>query len=204
MMTWAGRSGGYSRVMTPSPVPDPRLAEEERAEILGLLEQSRRGFVQAIEGLTDAQWTWKPFGGGWSVGEVAEHVVLAEFMVFNVVRRTMRALSDPDWSRKTGSKTATLRRLLLERGGKANAPDSLVPREHLNVAEAKARFDRGRERIVAFVTEGGGPLKEQVLTHPMAAFGDLNAHQWLLYLPLHTMRHVQQIAEIKSSAGFPA
>ena len=34
-------------------------------------------------------------------------------------------------------------------------------------------------------------------------FGSLNAHQWLLYIPLHHLRHNQQIAEVKTSAAYP-
>ena len=34
-------------------------------------------------------------------------------------------------------------------------------------------------------------------------FGNLNTHQWLLYMPLHDLRHNQQIAEVKASAAYP-
>ena len=35
------------------------------------------------------------------------------------------------------------------------------------------------------------------------SFGNLNAHQYLLYIPLHHLRHNQQIAELKASAAYP-
>jgi hypothetical protein len=28
-------------------------------------------------------------------------------------------------------------------------------------------------------------------------------YQWLIHLPLHTMRHDRQIAEVKAAAGYP-
>jgi hypothetical protein len=47
------------------------------------------------------------------------------------------------------------------------------------------------------------PLKEHTVDHPFPIFGTLNAYQWLIYIPLHNMRHDQQIAEVKASPGFP-
>jgi hypothetical protein len=32
----------------------------------------------------------------------------------------------------------------------------------------------------------------------------LHAYHWLLYVPLHTIRHNQQIAEVKAAPGYPA
>jgi hypothetical protein len=46
-------------------------------------------------------------------------------------------------------------------------------------------------------------LKEHTADHPFAVFGTLNAYQWLIYIPLHNIRHNQQIAEVKASAGYP-
>jgi hypothetical protein len=47
-------------------------------------------------------------------------------------------------------------------------------------------------------------LKQYTVEHPFPVFGTLNAYQWLIYVPLHTMRHDKQIAEVKATAGYPA
>ena len=36
-----------------------------------------------------------------------------------------------------------------------------------------------------------------------AVFGTLNAYQWLIYIPLHNLRHEKQIAEVKATKGYP-
>ena len=46
-------------------------------------------------------------------------------------------------------------------------------------------------------------LKAHTIRHPFPIFGTLNAYQWLIYGPLHTMRHVKQIAEVKATEGYP-
>ena len=35
-------------------------------------------------------------------------------------------------------------------------------------------------------------------------FGTLNAFQWLLYIPLHNQRHIEQIAEIQAAPDYPS
>ena len=41
------------------------------------------------------------------------------------------------------------------------------------------------------------------MPHPFPIFKVLNAYQWLLYIPLHNLRHDQQIAEVKRTPGYP-
>jgi hypothetical protein len=47
-------------------------------------------------------------------------------------------------------------------------------------------------------------LKEHNSDHPFPVFKTLNAYQWLLYIPLHNLRHDQQIAEVKATPGYPS
>ncbi len=43
--------------------------------------------------------------------------------------------------------------------------------------------------------------QDSKMTH--AERGVLNAHQWLLYIPLHHLRHNMQIAEVKTLPDYP-
>ena len=61
----------------------------------------------------------------------------------------------------------------------------------------------GRAKSLKFIETTDLPLKAHTLDHPFPVFGTLNAYQWLIYIPLHNMRHDQQIAEVKASPGFP-
>jgi len=64
-----------------------------------------------------------------------------------------------------------------------------------------ARFKEQRARALAYVQETEAPLKAHTAANPF--FGPLNAHQWLLYIPLHHARHNLQIAEVKTSTDYP-
>src|SRR5215472_11039978 len=97
---------------------DAAMTSQERADALKWLEESRQEFLAAIDGLSEAQWKWKPAPDRWSVGEVAEHIVLAEASQFANVRKAPAAPVDPDWE-KSLSRTQTLLAVLAPRRGKA-------------------------------------------------------------------------------------
>jgi DinB superfamily len=185
----------------PSFAADPHMTPEERANALKWLEESRREFLAAIDGVTEAQWKWKPAPDRWSVGEVAEHIVLAEASVFATAKRAVASTPDPDWETKTKGKTESLVAVLAPRLGKAQAPEVLVPKGGMTPAEARQKFESQRKEIVQFASETNLPLKQYVIANPF--FGPLNGYHWLIYAPLHTMRHDKQIAEVKATPGYP-
>jgi hypothetical protein len=180
---------------------DPHMTKEERANALQWLEESRAEFLAAVDGLTDAQWKWKPAPDRWSVGEVAEHVVLAEAGQFGNVKKCIAATPDPDWEAKSKGKTERLVAVLAPRLGRAQAPEAIVPKGAMTQAEARERFLKLRAEIVKFAAETDAPLKQGIVDN--AFFGPLNGYQWLIYAPLHTMRHDKQIAEVKATLGYP-
>jgi hypothetical protein len=181
---------------------DAQMTTEERANALTWLADSRKEFLAAIDGVTESQWTWKPAADRWSVGEVAEHVVLAEASQFNVVKQAIASsVANPAWEQQTKGKTAMLVAILAPRLGKAQAAEAIVPKGGMTRAQVKERFEQQRSEIVRFASETNAPLKQ--FTVENAAFGTLNGYQWLIYAPLHTMRHDKQIAEVKSTTGYP-
>jgi hypothetical protein len=183
---------------------DPRLSAEERTQLLKWLDESHKEFFAAIDGVSDAQWKWKPAPERWSVGETAEHIVLAEALLFDFVRKAMAAPPNPAWEEQTKGKTELLVRVMPSRQGKAVAPEPIVPHEGLNRAQVRERFEKQRIDIVKFAGETGVALKEHTVVHPFPIFNTLNAYQWLIYIPLHTIRHDKQIAEVKATAGYPS
>jgi hypothetical protein len=80
---------------------DASMTTQERADALKWLEESRTEFLAAITGLSEQQWKWKPAPDRWSVGEVAEHIVLAEAGQFANVSKALSSAPDPDWEAKT-------------------------------------------------------------------------------------------------------
>jgi hypothetical protein len=182
---------------------DAHMTAEERMKLVHYLADSRKEFLAAIDGVTEEQWKWKPAPERWSVGETAEHIVLAEAGLFSFVQKAIAAPPNPDWEAKTKGKTELIERVMAPRLGKAQAPEPLVPSGKLTQAQVRERFEKQRVEIEKFAEGTELALKEYTAEHPFEFFNTLSAYQWLLYLPLHTERHDKQIAEVKATAGYP-
>ena len=182
---------------------DAHMTPEERGNVLHWLDESHQEFLAAINGVNEDQWKWKPAPERWSVGETAEHIVLAEAMLFDNVKKALSSPANPAWEEKTKGKTEFIVKVMAPRQGKASAPEPIVPRGGMTLAQVKDRFEQQRADIVKFASETSVPLKEHTAEHPFPVFGTLNAYQWLIYAPLHTERHDKQIAEVKATAGYP-
>jgi hypothetical protein len=90
---------------------------------------------------------------------------------------------------------------LPDRSARVDAPGTTRPRRAIPRDELLSRFIDQRARVLTFARETDAPLKAHTAANPF--FGELNAHQWLLYIPLHNLRHNRQIAEVKASAAYP-
>jgi hypothetical protein len=182
---------------------DPNMTQQERAQLVQFLKESQKEFVAAVSGLTDEQWKWKPAPERWSVGECAEHILLSEGALFSKMQEALKNPASDDWEAKTGPKTQILLGVMAQRQGKAQAPEEIVPSGKMPRAEIMSRYAEVRARTLKFAEETQIAMKEHVTAHPFPMFNPLNAYQWLLYIPLHNMRHDKQIEEVKSTPGFP-
>jgi hypothetical protein len=182
---------------------DAHMTTEERTKVLHWLEESHQEFLASIDGVSEEQWKWKPAPERWSVGETAEHIVLAEALLFESVKKAMSSPANPAWEEETKGKTEFIVQVMAPRLGKAVAPEPIVPRNGLTLAQVKERFEQQRAEIVKFASDTNLALKEHTVVHPFPIFGTLNAYQWLIYIPLHTERHDKQIAEVKATPGYP-
>ena len=183
-----------------SPTLDPTMTRSERAELIDLLNKSNREFLEAVETINDQQWSFKPGPDRWSIAEVAEHIVLSEAALFDNATRNVNGSPDEKWDGTLG-KTEMLRRALPNRSTRVTAPEEIQPKHTMTRAQVIARFKEQRARTLAYAQETEAPLKAHTVANPF--FGPLNGHQWLLYIPLHNLRHNLQIAEVKTASDYP-
>src|SRR5205807_5090762 len=94
---------------------DGKITAEERAKAIKMLMDSQNEFLSYVEKLTDAQWNFRPAPFKWTVGETAEHIALAEGLLYGAMERALAAPINPDWETKTAGKEATLDNILAAR-----------------------------------------------------------------------------------------
>jgi hypothetical protein len=181
-------------------MPSPELTDSERQHALAAHDQMDRGFLAAITGLNDAQWTFQSTPDCWSIQGVAEHVTIVETLVRKRVEKTMAGEPDPQWMEKIGLLTDTTRTRVLDRSNRIQAPEPVRPSSTWTIEEASQRFQEARAVAREMLARPGLALKSHVGT---AGPGTYNCHEWLMWLSLHHQRHLLQIAEVKANAAFP-
>jgi hypothetical protein len=178
------------------------LTRGERDRAMSHLHATRKMVLDAVAGLSEAQWTFAPAPGRWSIAQCLEHIVLTEERLFAQV--TEKILHTPAAPEKATAaqreKDAQILERMMDRSQKAQAPEALLPPGAAKPAELVERFRRVRDRTIAFVNETDAPLRLHFAAGPG---GEYDAYQFLLIIAGHTGRHVQQIEEIKASADFP-
>ena len=182
---------------------DPNMTAEDRAKVIKLLNDSHKQTLDLMEGLSEEQLKFKPAPEKWSVLEVAEHIYLAEGLLFGAVEKALAEKPNPEWETKTKGKTEFLERVMVNRDRKATAPESIVPSGKLTRDEVIVKLNESRAKTLKFTEETKLPLKAHTLDHPFPVFNTLNAYQWLIYIPLHNIRHNKQIEEVKADPNFP-
>lgn len=176
------------------------LAVEDRHKGEGYLIRTRDGVLAATRGLSDAQWDFKPGQDRWSAAEIVEHLALAEeALLANVTEDVMKR---PAVEVRNGQRErdALVLALVPDRSQRARAVQPLIPSGRWTPRQALARFVENRERTLGYLRAAGG-LREHVMDSPLGE--PLDAFQWLLLIGGHTERHLQQLREVTSHAGFP-
>ena len=187
---------------SPAAKGTPTMSKEDRAKVSKMLKDSNKETLDAIKGLSDEQWNYKPAPDKWSVGQVAEHIWLAEGLLFGAMEKALQAPVNPNWEEQTKGKDEKVVSILTNRTGKAQAPEQIKPKGKSR-AEILKGLKEARAKTMKFTKETQAEMKSHTTEHPFKVFGTLNAMQWLIYIPAHNLRHNQQIAEVKASAGFP-
>ncbi len=179
------------------------LTPRERSELLAALEGARERLLRELDDLSDRQWRFKPAPDRWSVAEVAEHVVMVEQDMLRLVTTDLLATPVVEPDPQAERVTARIREESADRSREVPAAERVLPTGRWPDRKALIRaFKRTDDSLREFIRKTPAPIREHRLQHP--AFGALDGYQWVVLLAAHTDRHVQQVAEVKRSAGYPA
>ncbi|HWQ54626.1 MAG TPA: DinB family protein [Bryobacteraceae bacterium] len=179
------------------------LSRGERDRAMSELHATRKQFLDAIAGLSAAQWNFKPSDTAWSIAETAEHIAVSEDFLFELVtKKVMASPAQPEKKEEVKGKDETVLTLIRDRSTKAKAPETLLPkRRWATPQEVADHFGQSRNRTITYIETTPGDVRAHFARHPAA--GLLDAYQWVLLISAHSARHVVQIEEIKADPRFP-
>ena len=169
------------------------LTADERAALVELFERGRSELEALVANTSAEAWLTKPAPEKWSVGEVVEHIVLAEEGLSGMTQGMLAGEAAADWEGIAAS--VPLDQLLArmqDRTQKAQAPEGFVPKGGTVRAELLARYAALRAKTIDWIRTVSGPVKQHVADTPL---GRVNAHHMMALIAAHNLRHNQQIAE---------
>jgi hypothetical protein len=180
---------------------DGSMTSAERSYLLEQLESSKKNMLAAIDGLSDAQWKFKPAPNVWSVAECAEHLILAEDYIFGASQQILKTPAVPRPEKSNAEFDHKLVAGVQDRSNKATAPEPITPSgKFATPADAAREFTARRDKTIAYVKSTDDDLRVHVSPSPL---GQIDDYQFLLLLASHTMRHTLQMKEVQSNAAYP-
>ncbi len=173
--------------------PSGALSAAEREELLTLYERGQRELEELVAATPDELWAKKPAPERWSVSEVVEHLGAAESLLFGMMQQALAAPVDGNWALvEGGMSTESFLGMLQDRSKKFQAPEPLQPKGGMTRAEALAKFAGARAVTAEFVRRTAAPVKKHLADGPA---GKMTAHQLLVLIGGHNLRHNAQIRE---------
>jgi hypothetical protein len=193
---------GSILLLAPAVAVVEEISAQDRAKLVQYLTGARDQVLAEAAALSDAQWSFKPGPDRWSVGEVVEHLALAESLIFDLQQKMVTGPAATAEKRAAAQgKDEMLLKMIPDRTQKATAPEPLQPAKRLGSrADVLAAFEERRGKTIAYASKTTDDLRGRVGDSPL---GPLDGYQWLLFIGAHTERHLGQIREVKAHADFP-
>lgn len=173
--------------------------ETRRERVLTELQATGDGFLNALAGITEIEWSFKPAPDRWSVSETAEHVTVVLQSVTKLMTRKLLQLPLPPRESAPRIGDDQIVRLLFDRSKRREAPEALHPTGRFGGVETTlSAFTLTREELSDWIRTTNADLREYGSPHPL--LGKLDGVQWLLFAAAHTERHTRQIQETRALA----
>lgn len=177
------------------------ITQKERDFAAKYLDDTRAKFIASIQGLSDAQWKFKPAPERWSVAEVAEHLTVSEESILALV--TERVMKTPEAKAPEGAASdEAVIKLVTDRSTKATAPEMLRPSGRWATRDdMEKEFLARRAKTISYIKETQDSLRLHSTPHPVLK--SMDGYQWVILIAAHTARHTAQIEEVKADPNFP-
>ena len=183
---------------------------EIRSREATFLTDSSNDLRRVVEGLTDAQLTYRSKADAWCIADIVEHLAVVERAFTHHIAPKLADAPPADPSRQFAAIDERILAVMPDPAVTATGegypvnrvPATVAPRGRWLPSECAAKFFASREQTLAFINNLTWQRHEHVFDN--GAFGPMDAQQWALFLSAHVTRHVRQIEGIRADPGFPA
>jgi DinB superfamily len=145
--------------------------------------------------------SYKPASGGWSVGEVLEHITLTSHFLLIVIRNSARkALNRAAKGAAIPARESDLE--ILEPIGRRGSftwsrPEHMIPTGTPSSEQVRTTMqEQARECLDILQQLGRGEGSLHRVRMSVNQSGRLDVYQWLFFLAQHARRHLDQMQEV--------
>jgi DinB superfamily len=182
--------------------PEGAMTQAERSYLMTELKSSQAALLSSIKGLTPAQWKYKPAPEAWSIEECAEHVILADELLFTESQKMLQNAATDRLPTATADGDRQVVAQLTDRSTKAKAPKPIQPQGKFDTPDSAIRqFNIERSKTIEYVKHTNDPLRAHSGEGP--AGNTVDVYQFILSIAAHSARHTEQVREVKTSPGYP-
>jgi len=164
--------------------------EDSNNKLANQFRKTTEELIRLIEKFDHESFNQKPARGGWTAGEVTEHLLLFDIRL-NQVLATATHKTERDITEKMPVFTARVS----DRKNKIDAPPFLLPLPGIqSLPELVEKIRAERTKIVRIIEENDLSFHSKEFPHRL--FGELTAHEWINLVDVHTNRHMAQLLEL--------
>jgi hypothetical protein len=186
------------------------------ADIYAANETVRQKLAARVENLSEAQQSFRPGEGAWSIAEIVDHLSITEQNMVQLIGMLLKKsesataaanAGDGAAGEQTSASAPPFRPFSLDsfieqvKDVKLNAPEQVRPGSGVTLADALVKLERTRAAIEAMRPRLEA-ANHGASTYPHPAFGEFNAAQWLAFIGLHESRHLRQIENLMAAPLF--
>jgi hypothetical protein len=184
-------------LVLPAAVLAGPMTPGERQRLVAHLEMTEAWLASELDGLSEAQLTFKMTPESWSIKDVAEHLAIAEPQYWTNLEASMKEPVKAGWK-----PVATDEQMLwygIDRTNRQRTGEARVPHDTFPSAQASlASFRKLRARML----ETAKTSAEDFRGRPFMGGGQ-DVYQWFLMISTHAQRHILQVREIKAHPSYP-
>ena len=164
---------------------------------------AREALLAEVRGLSETQLAFQPAPGKWSIGEILDHLCLAERSITRVVSKILQQAAGRGLIGEPGSMDVPPYRIdLATYNQPADAPESVRPSPEQPLDRLFSDLQESRERLLEVTGRADGRVVGNVTIRHFQ-LGELHFYQWLALEGAHEAKHLAQIRQIKSHTDFP-
>ena len=178
------------------------LTEAERNTASKFLNETEEGVLKSIEGLSEAQLTFKPAPDKWSVEDCVKHIAASETMLWKMTEDNINGAANPEKRTDIKWSDEDVMKNIEDRSQKKKTFAPLEPQNtgFKTLADAVTSFKENRGKLIDYVKTTDKDLRNHVATLQVGSF---DCYQMILFIGAHSNRHMQQINEVKADPNFP-